>query len=363
MNRALYGTKQAGRSWYQLLKDYLIKDEQLIMSNSDNCVFYSRNYSIMILIYVDDVIISYLNVNEYNNMISRLRSNFEIGEEGNLEWYLGVKIDDKGDSIFLSQESYIEKLIEKYKIEGTSDTPMIENYAIVKENSDELDNEFDIKSKIGSLMYASVYTRPDVTQAVSYKARFTNHPSQLVCKTISRIFKYLNKYKTKEILLKRGDSILIAYADADLGGDVNDGKSTSGGCEYIDESLINWWSSKQSLSTAQSSCEAEVISQNHACKNIIWTRGILNELGHTQNFPTGLYCDNKSAIKLLYNPIFHQRTKHLRLKLGLIIDNINQENLKILSIKSGDNDADIFTKSQNIKRFISNISKFNMDNI
>ena len=361
MERALYGTKQAGRSWYQLIKDYLMKAEGFTMCKSDNCIFYNTDHNMMILLYVDDAIISYKYENDYLNLMRNLRAKFEIGEEGDLDWYLGVKIVDKGDSIFLNQETYIDKLISKYSIEGTIETPMLLDYAILKDKDDELDENFDIKSKIGSLMFASVCTRPDITQAVAYVARFTNHPSLAVCKAITRIFKYLKGSKSKGILLKKGNSKYSLHGDADLGGDINDGKSTSGGCEFIDDSLINWWSVKQTLDTAQSTCDAEVISQNHACKNLVWTRGILMELGHEQMTPSIMYCDSESAIRLLYNPIFHQRTKHLRLKLGFIIDNIEQENCKVVKIKSEDNAADIFTKSQDIKRFIRNIRMFNME--
>ena len=55
---------------------------------------------------------------------------------------------------------------------------MVEKYQIEKDPEDEFFHDYDIRSKIGSLMFASVCTRPDITFAVSYLARFTNHPSR-----------------------------------------------------------------------------------------------------------------------------------------------------------------------------------------
>ena len=211
-------------------------------------------------------------------------------------------------------------------------------------------------------MYAAINTRPDICQAVSYIARFTNHPSTAVCEAVTRIFKYLNGNKEFGINLIKGKSKLEVYVDADLGGDINDGKSTSGGCEEIDGCIINWWSSKQTLETAQSSCDAEVISLNHSSKNVTWTRGLLMELGKEQKDPTIIHCDNESAIRLVHNPVFHQRTKHLRLKLGFIIDQIEQNISRVLHIKSGDNKSDIFTKSQDYQRFIKNRKDLNLEN-
>jgi hypothetical protein len=360
--RALYGTKQAGRSWYQLLKDYLLKYCKLIMSKSDNCIFYSEDYKLILLIYVDDAIISYENEAEYQNLMQKLRKDFEIGEEGPLVWNLGVKFTDKGNRIFVDQSDYVKKLMIKYNVTGTSNTPMIANLSIVKDKDDVLDKNFNASGKIGSLMYAAVSTRPDIMYAVSYVARFTNHPSKAVCNAITRIFQYLNGSPDLGLNFKEGNMDYYIHSDADLGGDINDGKSTSGGCEFIDGDLVNWWSSKQTLDTAQSSCDSEVIAINHGSKNLIWTRGLLTELGCKLEYPTVIHSDNESAIKLVYNPVFHKRTKHLRLKLGLINDIVEQEIGRVIFIKTLDNNADTMTKAQDHKRFLSNLKGFNMVN-
>jgi hypothetical protein len=360
--RALYGTKQAGRSWYQLLKDYLLKFCNLIMCLSDNCIFYSKDYNLILLIYVDDAIISYKSQANYDDLMTKLKRDFEIGEEGPLVWNLGVKFRDNGNNIFLDQSDYVKKLMVKYNIEGTANTPMIANLAIAKDKEDVLDTNFNTNGKIGSLMYAAVSTRPDIMYAVSYIARFTNHPSKAVCNAITRIFQYLNGNPDLGLNITKGHMNYYMHTDADLGGDINDGKSTSGGCEFIDGNIINWWSTKQTLMTAQSSCDSEVIAINHGCKNLIWTRGLLNELGYKLEYPTILYSDNESAIKLVYNPVFHKRTKHLRLKLGLINDAIEQEIGRVIYIKTLDNNADIMTKPQDLKRFSSNRNNLNMVN-
>jgi hypothetical protein len=362
VEKALYGTKQAGRSWYEQIKDFLISTMKLVKCKSDTCIFISENSNFMIILYVDDAIISFKFKKDYEDFMKIIKEKYEIGEEGPLTWYLGAKIYDYGERIFMSQKDYIEKLIAKYNIEGKASTPMIRDYAIVKNDKDVLNEKFDIKSKIGSLMYAAINTRPDICQAVSYIARFTNHPSTAVCEAVTRIFKYLNGNKEFGINLIKGKSKLEVYVDADLGGDINDGKSTSGGCEEIDGCIINWWSSKQTLETAQSSCDAEVISLNHSSKNVTWTRGLMMELGKEQKDPTIIHCDNESAIRLVHNPVFHQRTKHLRLKLGFIIDQIEQNISRVLHIKSGDNKSDIFTKSQDYQRFIKNRKDLNLEN-
>jgi hypothetical protein len=359
--KALYGTKQAGRSWYQLSKDFMIKVLGLIMCISDICIFYNENFSVMILIYVDDILISYKSEDEYQIMLNKIKSAFEIGEEGDIDYYLGIKITDKGDKVEMVQKEYIEKLINKYKINGIADTPMLTNYSIIKSDEDNLINEkdYNAKSRIGSLMFAAVSTRPDIMFATHYFARFTNHVTEEVRNGIERIFKYLNNTKDFKLTFNNGKGKYEIYCDADLGGDLNDHKSTSGGCESIDGDLINWWSSKQTI-TAQHTCDSESMSINYAAKQAVWIRGILKELGEEQKHPTPIYCDNSSAVQLCHNPVFHKRSKHLRLKMQLTTDLIENEEINVLKIPTENNIFDICTKGQDRKRLYKNLNDMNM---
>jgi hypothetical protein len=136
VEKALYGTKQAGRSWYEQIKDFLISTMKLVKCKSETCIFISENSNFMIILYVDDAIISFKFKKDYEDFMKIIKEKYEIGEEGPLTWYLGAKIYDYGERIFMSQKDYIEKLIAKYKIEGKASTPMIRDYAIVKDNKD-----------------------------------------------------------------------------------------------------------------------------------------------------------------------------------------------------------------------------------
>jgi hypothetical protein len=144
LDKALYGLKQAGRNWYQVLKDYLVSDEGFKMCISDNCVFIKDDGKIMLLIYVDDMIISSLNPADGADLLARIKSKFEIGEEGKLDWYIGMAVDDRGDSIKLSQAHYVVKAVEKYKydVKVVAESPMKESYAIEKkpDNSNSTNN-------------------------------------------------------------------------------------------------------------------------------------------------------------------------------------------------------------------------------
>jgi hypothetical protein len=181
-----------------------------------------------------------------------------------------------------------------------------------------------------------------------------------VCKFIDRIFKYLNETKEYSLKFRKGPCKLTFHCDSDFGGDLEDAKSTSGGCALLDEDIIDWWAKKQTTITAQATCDSELLSLNLTCKNVVWTRGILGELGINQKEPTTIYCDNQSAIQVVYNPVLHQRTKHMRLKIGYVNDLVRSDEARVAKIEGEKNLSDIFTKSQDKKRHISNVLGLNL---
>ncbi|KAK4399009.1 Tricyclene synthase Oc15, chloroplastic [Sesamum angolense] len=93
-------------------------------------------------------------------------------------------------------------------------------------------------------------------------------------------------------------------------------------CNFIMLELENFetavkhkvWASKKQATVAQSSAEAEYIAAAATSNQAIWLRRILEDIGEKQEEPTTIYCDNKSAIAIIKNPVQHSRTKHIDIK-------------------------------------------------
>ena len=135
---------------------------------------------------------------------------------------------------------------------------------------------------------------------------------------------------------------LQCYSDADLGGDPETGRSTTGVVCIHGGGPISWVSQRQQ-SVALSTTEAEIVAASEAAREMIWLRRLLNELNYLHETPT-LFVDNEAAIKLAKNPEFHKRTKHIRIR-HFFVREVSQEGLICIEpIATEHQLADMLTK-------------------
>lgn len=107
------------------------------------------------------------------------------------------------------------------------------------------------------------------------------------------------------------------FTESDFSGDWNDRKSTYGYLILLDGAAVSWSSKKQSI-VALSSTEVEYVAAAACAYQVVWIRGILEELGIKQGKGTVIRCDNTSTTKLSKNPMFHGRYKHIGVKFHFL---------------------------------------------
>ena len=187
----------------------------------DPCLFYTRDLSLIIVIYVDDGIVICKNVVQMENLLQELGKEFQI-THGALNRYLGMEIKTLDDgSIFLNQGSYAQKLIRKFGFEDLqpSSSPADKNVDLdVVLDSRELKGEI-FREAVGSLMYLSTMTRPDIAFAVSKVSQYTSKPHQIHWNAVKRIFSYLKGTANYGILYSSGGEDLEGFSDADYARD------------------------------------------------------------------------------------------------------------------------------------------------
>jgi hypothetical protein len=212
------------------------------------------------------------------------------------------------------------------------------------------------REAVGSLMYLATCTRPDLSMAVSTCARFLDSYNEESWKSVKRILRYLRGTTKFGIQYNReGNGSIIGYSDADWGGDVETGKSRSGFVFLLSSGAISWSSKLQEI-VALSSTEAEYIAACEAGKEIIWFNEFLHEIGLSED-TIELRIDNKSSIELAKNPVFHKRTKHIRLRYHKIREWVQEKEFKISHVTSGEMAADFLTKPVRNDSLSSNLDR------
>lgn len=227
-------------------------------------------------IYVDDIMIYGPDVAFRKQIIKLPNDRFECTNLGNAKSILGIEINVKNDgSITLGQRGYIDKILLKF---GMSDSkpvssPLDPNTTLHKgEVQDELPDRTHYQSIIGSLMYASIRTRPDLTHAVTFLSQFSSCPTEVHLKAAKRVLRYLNGTKDYKLHFPCGQKLdLNGYSDSSYASNLTDRKSLSGYIFQLGGSPISWRSRKQK-SVSVSTTEAEYMALSLTTRQLVWLR-------------------------------------------------------------------------------------------
>lgn len=165
--------------------------------------------------------------------------------------------------------------------------------------------------------------------------------SHLLC--AKRIIKYINDTNDYGLLYTYDtSSSLVGYYYADWVGSSEDRKTTYGGCFFLSNNLISWFSKKIDLFSL-STVEVEYIAIGYSCTPLIWMKQMLQNYDVLQDVTT-LYCDNLSAINISKNLVQQIRTKHIDIRHHFICDLVENKQIILEHISTKNQVADIFTK-------------------
>ncbi|WMV12763.1 hypothetical protein MTR67_006148 [Solanum verrucosum] len=126
-----------------------------------------------------------------------------------------------------------------------------------------------------------------------------------------RVVRYIKGAPGLGLLMPaESSSTLEALCDSDWAGCLQTRKFVTGYLVKFGGALISWKSKKQDT-ISRSSAEAEFRSMASVIAELTWMTGLFKELGISIHQPIHLQCDNKAAIQIAHNPIFHEKTKHI----------------------------------------------------
>ena len=176
INKALYGLKQAPKEWYDRINTWLL--QQTRSENDPNLYFSDKNGKLTILLlYVDDLLITGDNQEEISRLKCALQEEFEMTDLGEANNYLGAEIHRNENGIFIRQRAYIQKLLQKFDLFDCNPTniPMDPKVQLQKNTGSGKTDTMTYRSLVGSLLYLA-NTRPDICYAVSCVSKYMDDP-------------------------------------------------------------------------------------------------------------------------------------------------------------------------------------------
>ncbi|XP_071729158.1 uncharacterized protein [Rutidosis leptorrhynchoides] len=259
-------------------------------------------------------------------------------------------------SLFMALLVYVDDIVitDEFGLVGCKPVgaPLEANLTISSEptKSDPLlDNVTEFQKLIGKLIYLTM-TRPDISFSVQCLSQFMHSPLQSHLKIALRLLRYLKASLGKGVLITKSDSnSLVAYLEADWGKCTSTRKSVTGYAVFFCNSLVSWKSKKQAT-VSRSSTESEYRAMASVTCEILWIIKILTDLHCNNLLPVRLFYDNRSAIQLAANPVFHERSKHFEIDLHVVRQKSVSGVIEIVNIDSEKQIADIFIKGLGINQ-------------
>jgi hypothetical protein len=356
--KGLYGLKQSGRLWNQLL-DKTLLEAGYQRSLTDSCVYFKRDGENIVLIgvYVDDLLITATSDEVLEAAIQKLNV-LDVKNLGPASKFLGMRVSQLNESgVALDQEQMIEEMLEKHGLleanpvqvpVGNEDTDQAEPETPLT-NSQEPPNIKSFQSLVGSLLWIARSTRPDIAYAVHRVTRKAHQPSLEDWKKAKKVARYLKGTKELRLVLRNANPVpgmvqVSSYSDADFAGDIKGRKSVSGGILELNGMSIGWLCKKQGA-VALSTMEAEYVSAARTAQELFGVKSLLSELGIETSSPMKMYMDNQAAIKQITNEGSSSKSKHIDVKLKFLKDYAQKSVLAPEYVSTNLMKADLLTKS------------------
>ena len=305
-------------------------------------------------LWVDDMVILGLQEDFCESFKNKVSEQFQISIYGDLSWFLNIKIERTQNQIMLSQEAYVEKLLEKFNMSEpkTLETPLDVSLKLSKLDSPEIgSNEHremqscDYRGIVGCLNYLALTSRPDIAHAANLLSSFVENPGRQHWNAAKGCLRYLKGTKSEKMIFRKSEKLeLTGFSDSDWAGNIDNRKSTSGFCFKLNNcSGAISWASKLQNRVSTSTAEAEFNAVVEASKEAVHLVNLLRELDLEIQQSVNVFVDNQACIALSKNSMNHGKTKHFSLKVHFVRNLVQSRLLELNYLPTDRMPADTLT--------------------
>lgn len=388
LRKALYGLQNSGREWYLTIYNILTTTLKFRESKLARGIFLLNTQNggkIHVALYVDDLLVAYKYEKDFLKFKQEISLEIKIKDLGPVKEFCGVEYIKTIDGYKLHQSKFLTELLIKYNItDSPTNKHRIPIYDYKRDNQSTdgtqastggnvntgVESTDDIRllnaeSKrvyqelLGSLLWLSNTTRPDLSYSVSRMASYTESATKRDLKMLRNILYYLHKNKEFYIDLTRDKGSttmsITAYSDASFANEKNR-RSRTGFIIYANGTPIRWKSKMQSLVTT-STFESEYVALSHTTNEVIWFKGLFKELGIKANIPK-IFEDNQGVISSSTGTGENNTySKHVDIKLHHVRDRLMRREIELEYVRSAENVADTLTKPLSTDSFYDHYPK------
>jgi hypothetical protein len=185
--------KQTPRAWFSWLSSCLLA-LGFHSPKSDTSLFICRtpHFTIYVLIYVDDIIITSSSDKAIDTLLSNLKSDFAVKQLDPLKIFLGIEVIPTTSGVLLSQQRYITDILSRTKMLEAKpvSTPMTSSTNLSTYEGEPFFDQTLFRSTVGALQYLSI-TYPDIAFAVNKLSQFMHKPTQTHWQSVKHLLRYL----------------------------------------------------------------------------------------------------------------------------------------------------------------------------
>jgi Reverse transcriptase (RNA-dependent DNA polymerase) len=374
--KALYGLKQAPLLWHDHLVD-LLQQLGLKRVPGVNCVLVSD--WLILFFYVDDIVLLFTKENrtKAEEFVTRMKTELQLREITDANWFLGIRIvrDRSKRLLWLCQDSYIEKLAARFNVDPKTTvlahTPLPSTIPGAYNGEATAGERYGYQSRVGSINFAAVVTRPDIAKACSILSQHLRNPGPEHLNAADRVLSYLTR--TKHLAIQFGDGIyqagqealppFLVYSDAAFADNL-DRKSSDGYLFMLYNGAIDWRASKQTTVTT-SSTEAELLALSRTAKELMAWKRFFNGIRYNFDDDTLIYSDNTQTIRLLSQnePLLTTKLRHVDIHQHWLREKVQDGEINIEWTSTTTMKADGLTKPLSRQPFERFVRQLNLINI